>query len=86
MDVSKIRRKLLCALGSNGVIVGDNEVARLVLLCDMYDDLDTAIKDIKLARDVHYNAVPDDRSDSLTIYDDIIGRLDAVFTSPENKN
>jgi len=85
MKVDTLRRKLLCALGSNGVIVGDNEVARLVLLCDMYEDLETAIEDFKCARTAHHNATPENRSSTMTVYDDIIGRLEAVYASLDNK-
>lgn len=86
MDTKKIqviRLKLCSALGTDGILLGDNEVAALILLCDLHDDLDTAIQDFKCARTVHHNATPDEKSDAKTVYNDIIGRLEAIFDSPK---
>jgi len=78
-QITKIREKLSNALGADGILLGDNEVAALILLCDLYIDLDTAVQDFKCARTTHHNAVPEEKGEPMEIYNNIIFRLEAIL-------
>lgn len=46
---------------------------------EVLEDLLTAIEDFKCARTCHHNAAPEERSDTMTVYNDIIRRLEAIL-------
>lgn len=48
-------------------------------LLKLQEDIETTIADFAVARDVHWNAVPDDEADTLEVYDDILRRLREVY-------
>lgn len=52
---------------------------------EVLDDLLTAIEDFKCARTCHHNSTPEERSDTMTVYNDIIRRLESILPKEHPK-